>query len=262
MEELIKKQEEIIKEKIQVTRELNQLKDNEFVIKYLELLSKNKDLDNQNNDLIKQLKKREYEVCSHIWIETAVAYENNPDTGLPGCDRYCGCIKCGLNLYAIFNKESATLEEQAMIESIEEQYYCISSDRCVRKCDFNLAKMIYSKLKAVCPDIDDLTVVKYFNIVLDYIPKNHKNPEKYFRKDGSIIMLLVFNEDCDFNLATAIYLKIKENYPNIDDLTLKSYFEHALSDIQNTPVSDERKISRARRLALNSDFNNWNGRKS
>lgn len=63
---------------------------------------------------------------------------------------------------------------------------------------------------------------------------------------------------CDLDLAKAIYSRIKEVHPNIDDETATKYFEIVLDDIRNIKVSEERKISRAKRLSLSSRFNKWN----
>jgi len=65
------------------------------------------------------------------------------------------------------------------------------------------------------------------------------------------------NVACDLDLAQAIYSKIKETHPDIDDETAIKYFEIALDHIRNIKVSDERKIGRSKRLALNTDFRNW-----
>lgn len=66
------------------------------------------------------------------------------------------------------------------------------------------------------------------------------------------------NITCDLELAHAIYSKIKEVHPDIDDDTALGYFEIALNNIRNTKVSEERKTNRAKRLSLGSKFNNWN----
>lgn len=63
---------------------------------------------------------------------------------------------------------------------------------------------------------------------------------------------------CDLELAKAIYSRIKEVHPDIDDETARKYFEIALNDIRRIKVNNERKASRIRRLKLNSGFNNWN----
>ena len=64
------------------------------------------------------------------------------------------------------------------------------------------------------------------------------------------------NEICDIKLAKAIYSRIKETHPDIDDETARKYFEIALNDIRNIKVSEKRKINRAKRLSLGK-FNNW-----
>lgn len=65
------------------------------------------------------------------------------------------------------------------------------------------------------------------------------------------------NISCDLDLAKAIYAKIKESHPNIDDETAVKYLKVALYNIRNTKVNDERKVSRAKRLSLKSNFNKW-----
>jgi len=62
---------------------------------------------------------------------------------------------------------------------------------------------------------------------------------------------------CDFDLAKSILLKIKEAHPDIDDNKARKYFEIALDDIRKIKVNEERKISRAKRLSLNPNFNKW-----
>ena len=64
---------------------------------------------------------------------------------------------------------------------------------------------------------------------------------------------------CDLDLARAIYSKIKEVHPDIDDETAVKYLEVALHNIRDTKVSDERKESRAKRLSLKPGFNKWTG---
>lgn len=59
--------------------------------------------------------------------------------------------------------------------------------------------------------------------------------------------------------STAIYLKIEKVHPDIDDETAVKYFAIALNNIQNIEVNNDRKVSRAKRLLLNSNFNRWDG---
>lgn len=65
-------------------------------------------------------------------------------------------------------------------------------------------------------------------------------------------------ELCDLDLGKAIYSKIKERHPDIDDETAIKYFKVALNDIRSIKVSEDRKESRAKRLSLSPKFNKWN----
>ncbi len=76
-------------------------------------------------------------------------------------------------------------------------------------------------------------------------------------KEQSPVNNADINIVCDKDLAMALYKKIREYHPNIDDKTVIKYFEIALDDIRNIEVSDERKKSRAKRLGLSKDFNRW-----
>lgn len=85
----------------------------------------------------------------------------------------------------------------------------------------------------------------YQKIMYDYLRKNHLRGKET-------------NIACDLDLAHAIYSKVKEVHPDIDDDTAIGYFEIALNNIRNTKVSEERKTNRAKRLSLGSKFKNWN----
>ena len=61
---------------------------------------------------------------------------------------------------------------------------------------------------------------------------------------------------CDLDLAKAIYSKIKESHPDIDNETAVKYLKVALHFIRDIEVSDERKVSRAKRLSLNHNYFN------
>ena len=82
-------------------------------------------------------------------------------------------------------------------------------------------------------------------IMYDYLRKNHLRGKET-------------NIACDLDLAHAIYSKVKEVHPDIDDDTAIGYFEIALNNIRNTKVSEDRKTNRAKRLSLGSKFKNWN----
>ena len=69
---------------------------------------------------------------------------------------------------------------------------------------------------------------------------------------------IVTNNYCDLELAKAIFKKIKEKNPIISDELALKYFEIALDNIRNIPVSEDRKTSRIKRLSLNTKFKRWN----
>lgn len=85
----------------------------------------------------------------------------------------------------------------------------------------------------------------YQMIMYDYLRKRH-----LMGKETKIA--------CDLSLAQAIYSKIKETHPDINDEMAIKYFEIALNDIRNIKVSEERKTNRAKRLSLDPKFKSWN----
>lgn len=64
---------------------------------------------------------------------------------------------------------------------------------------------------------------------------------------------------CDLSLAKAIYVKIKETHPDIDDETSIKYLKAALYNMRYKDTSEERKNNRIKRLSLDPTFNKWNG---
>ena len=96
-------------------------------------------------------------------------------------------------------------------------------------------------------DKDDLTIsdkVKY-----DYLED--------LKKQGKLLDGKMLNINCDLSLAQAIYSKIRDAHPFIDESLKIKYFEIALDNIRNITVSEERKKSRAVRLSLEPSFNAW-----
>ena len=79
--------------------------------------------------------------------------------------------------------------------------------------------------------------------------QSDKPEEEYLGIDSNLL--------CDLDLAMAIYKKIKEVHPYIDDELAVKYLEASLHKIRNIEVSDERKENRAKRLSLKPDFNKW-----
>lgn len=60
---------------------------------------------------------------------------------------------------------------------------------------------------------------------------------------------------CDLNLAQAIYSKIKEEHPNIDDETVVKYFKDELYDIEKN--ADKRDSITKKSLSLKPYFREW-----
>ena len=69
------------------------------------------------------------------------------------------------------------------------------------------------------------------------------------------------NIACDYDLAKALYQRIKEKNPDIDDATISQYLENALADMNKIKVSPDRERIRAKRLLLDENFNRWQSKK-
>ena len=63
---------------------------------------------------------------------------------------------------------------------------------------------------------------------------------------------------CDASLATAVYNKIKEYYPDIKDDEAVKYLRAALYNMQTKDNYEIRRQSRIKRLKLTNNYNNWN----
>lgn len=180
---------DIDKEYRNIEQEIWGLEENPIVKKYIGLQKKKTELEIKRKNLYGLMKHGEYENCNHLWGISMDEY---------GEYDYV-CVKCGLNYKSLRltnrgNEDSLSFDERVMASVLKEQSPVNNAD---------------------------------INIV------------------------------CDKDLAMALYKKIKEHHPDIDDKTVIKYFEIALDDIRNIKVSDERKKSRAKRLGLSKDFNRW-----
>lgn len=92
------------------------------------------------------------------------------------------------------------------------------------------------------------TFIGDFNIMYTFF-KEHPNIQGTKGIDTGI--------SCNFILARAIYQKIKEVHPDINDDTAIKYLNVALYFIRNKKVSEARKANRAKRLVLEKKFNKW-----
>ena len=64
------------------------------------------------------------------------------------------------------------------------------------------------------------------------------------------------NIKCNFSLVIALYKKIEENHPNIDNITMQKYIQTALDSIRQNENDTQEKENRIKRLTLNPNFNN------
>ncbi len=81
---------------------------------------------------------------------------------------------------------------------------------------------------------------------------HHRNFHNY---NGAIHTELL----CELDLGRAIYSKIKEAHPNIDDKTAADYVAKSLYHIRNIKINEAREASRAKRLSLTPGFHEWFG---
>ena len=180
---------DIDKEYRKIEQEIWGLEENPIVKKYLGLQAKKDKLAPKRKELYRLMKNGEYENCGHLWGISMDEY---------GEYDYV-CVKCGLNYKSLRltnrgKEDSLSFDERVMASFLKEQSFVNDAD---------------------------------------------------------------INTVCDRELAMALYKKIREYHPDIDDKTVIKYFEIALDDIRNIEVSDERKKSRAKRLGLSKDFNRW-----
>ena len=172
-----------------VEQEIWGLEEVSIVKKYIGLQKKKIELEIKRKNLHSLMEYGEYENCDHLWGISMDEYEEYDYV----------CVKCGLNYKSLRltnrgKEDSLSFDERVMASVLKEQSFVNDAD---------------------------------INIV------------------------------CDRELAMALYKKIREYHPDIDDKTVIKYFEIALDDIRNIKVSDERKKSRAKRLGLSKDFNRW-----
>lgn len=95
-----------------------------------------------------------------------------------------------------------------------------------------------------------------------FLSPEYKAMYDYLHEHKAIDKGIMSHTLCDFDLARAMYSKIVEYHPDIDDVTALKYFEIALDDIRNIRVNENRKESRAKRLMLQPGFNHWGGYKN
>ena len=175
MPELKEKYEQITNQRKNILDEINILKEDETVKRFFELCEKDDELARHQARIYKQVKTEEYTFCDHIWI--CLQDDSYHDHA------YNGCIKCGLDerafeLRSKYGDYGLTFDQKIMYDSMA--YRPCRGGRFleVYRCDFDLAKAIYTKLKETHPDIDDVEAIDYLTAALHNISKNKVSDER------------------------------------------------------------------------------------
>ena len=152
----------------------------------------------------------------------------------------------------IINQRKAIITEMKSLENESLKKY------------FNLKKQNESLYVDQLNLYKDIKMNEYesCNHILVYSKIDYDYYEGRTYKSCGCIKCGLDNSLCDIDLAQAIYKKIKSNYPNIDDAQAIKFFKVSLKNIRNIKVNDERKVSRAKRLALSPDFAKWDSNKN
>lgn len=104
----------------------------------------------------------------------------------------------------------------------------------------------------------DTTVLESDDRYIDWLPTDKQIMYKYLKDTiGGPCGKANIDIACDLKLGMAIYAKIKEAHPDIDDKTATKYFKIALDNIRNNKQTPERTEKRAKRLSLTPKFNRW-----
>lgn len=187
LEKLITKYEETRQKQENVHKELKELAQDDSVKRYIELQNSQSELIKESGKLYKEIKTQEFSSCKHIWIATSIERDSYEGKSY----RHYGCIKCGLsedikNRYAWTYKgkpyiglSTIQLEQKAICDFLDKYPTVIFSGTHLNlKCDLNLARAIYFKVKASHPNIDDKTLISYLNHALKNINDIKVNPER------------------------------------------------------------------------------------
>lgn len=189
-----KEYQDIVEERKDIIMELKQLEKDENVQKYIKLKEENEKLLEQQIVLDTNIRANVYKDCEHVFVTSRVVY--NDYLNSRGLYR-CGCIKCGL--------------DQRVLDC--DRAWLSYGDRIMYDCLTSNPNMLHRGIKAPIA--------------------------------------------CDLELARAIYCKIKDAHPDIDDKTLIKYFDIALTNIRSKEPNHEQETNRAKRLQLHPSFRNW-----
>ena len=93
MEDLKKEYDEIKEQSEKIIEEMKSLEESDVVKKYFELKKQSEKLYEEQHKLYKNMKKKEYNRCSHILVYSKIERDSYEDRTY----RSRGCIKCGLD---------------------------------------------------------------------------------------------------------------------------------------------------------------------
>lgn len=190
------KEIEIEDTRTKIISELKELEQDEKIKRYLQLKEDNERLYEEQKELIKEIKLAEYDSCNHIWITTKI----DRDTFEGRSESFCGCIKCGLNqevfekVHYPFYETFLSLEDQLMYNHMRSKRGYKTGDIIQDRCDFSLAKSIYSRIKEKYPDIDNKTAIRYFEYALNGIRNTKVSEERKENRAKRLSLSPKFNK--------------------------------------------------------------------
>ena len=113
--------------------------------------------------------KEKYSSCNHVLVGVKKDYDKHE--GRTSIEY--GCIKCGLDFSVYNDRNFLTPLQKEMLEYLsEKQNYVTNIYKSVYSwinCDLELGCAICAKIKEKYPNIDDKTLIKYFNTALNDI---------------------------------------------------------------------------------------------
>ena len=174
MKDIKNKYEQVTLQRKSVITQINALKEEKTVKDYLELLDQNEELARLQTLLYEQMKKEEYSSCNHVWITTFARIDCEGRT-----ECYHTCLKCGLdeNVFRI----EPTSRKVSLLGSEQKRmwnYMRLNSYKNgiynEERCDIDLARNMYQKIKEKYPDFDDVTILDYLDDAIRNMRKSQK----------------------------------------------------------------------------------------
>ena len=162
-----------------IIKEINALYgENPVIQKYIELLDENQRLLNDQKELYKSMKFEEYSKCNHIFVTVSRERDYREARNY----YYEGCIKCGLDQTVFYIAETFDIEELNESQRIMYDYmYGGAGQDGIHtniRCNLELAKAIYLKIKENHPNTSDKNMVNYFKHALSSIRENEVSDER------------------------------------------------------------------------------------